>query len=229
MSKKKKEAWEIVLKDRFLSENKQDNPYVMALLYFVVFFLSFLLVFVCFFQLCLVNGKSMENTLYNGDHVLLLKSSSEYKRGNIVVITKKDEYSNNESNIIKRVIAVEGDSIYYDLNSEDNTIVELYLKKSGEEEFKKLDENYIAEPMSASKFSTSMDGFNGYGEKNAIYIDEGMLYVMGDNRNNSTDSRMDGAYSVTNVYCKSVMIVKKGTLLEKFLKFLYHENNVAND
>ena len=106
--KKKKQAWEIVLKDRFLTNNKPDNLYVMALMYFVVFLLSFLLVFVCFFQLCEVRGTSMVNTLHDGDHVLLLKTSKTYKRGDIVVITKDDENKKTKTNIIKQVKNIRG-------------------------------------------------------------------------------------------------------------------------
>lgn len=222
----KKQPKNIVIKDRFLTNEKPDNPYVTAVLYFVVFFLSFLLVFVCFFQLCEVRGNSMKNTLFDRDHVLLLKTASTYKRGDIVVITKAKE-DGTDMNIIKRVIATAGDSIYFlpeDVPDGD-TVVHLYVKYGGAEEFTLLDESgYIAEPMLKKVFPSNFK----FGEEAAVSIEDGFVYVMGDNRNHSEDSRMDGAYAVETVYSKSVMYVPSGSLLEWFLKILYHENNAAN-
>ena len=222
--RRKKYPWEIVLKDRFLKNEKSENLYLVALLYFVVFFLSFLLVFVCFFQLCTVKGRSMESTLHDGNNVLLLKAST-YKRGDIVVISKEDS-ANNSTNIIKRIIAVEGDEIYFKVDdwTKDNSDVFLYLKKSGESEFTLQTENYIKEPMKKDKFPSSFK----YGEDNSIKIDENCYYVMGDNRNNSEDSRLTGVYETSNIYGKSVLVVEDRSLLSFFLKLLYHENNATD-
>ncbi len=243
--KKKKQAWEIVLKDRFLTNNKPENLYVMALMYFVVFFLSFLLVFVCFFQLCEVRGTSMVNTLQDGDHVLLLKTSKTYKRGDIVVITKDDENKKTKTNIIKRVIAVGGDSIMFVQREDDENFILLYMKKNGEEEFSLIDESsYINEPMQKSGFKNkdntvwenianvkdpdSAENKEKFFFGKEITVKENEFFVMGDNRNVSEDSRKDGSYFITNIYHKSVFTVKKDSILEKLLKFLYHENNNAN-
>lgn len=234
--KKKKQAWEIVLKDRFLNSNKPDNPYVTALMYFAVFFLSGLLIFVCFFQLCAVCGTSMMNTLVDGDHVLLLETKDSYNRGNIVVITKGDT---EKTNIIKRIIATGGDSIMFTLNADDT--VNLLLKKEGENEFTLVDESkYIREPMLKSQFrnqsnqpwqdASKLEKINP-GEfyfNQEIKVDENKFFVMGDNRNVSEDSRRDGVYDLTNIHRKAVLTIKKGSFLEFILKILYHESNNAN-
>ena len=123
MKKNKKQKWEIVIKDRFLTNEKPENPYVVAFLYFVVFFLSFLLIFVCFFQLCNISGQSMESTYHNGDHVLLLKVTSTYEREDVIVITK--DVQNKKTNIIKRVIAVEGDVLIFEPYKNEETGEEL--------------------------------------------------------------------------------------------------------
>lgn len=238
-SKKNKEKKQIILKDRFLRNEKPDNPYVLAFLYFVVFSLSFILIFVCFFQLCAVKGDSMLNTLHDGDHVLLSRMATNFKRGDIVVLTKgepPDEY-----NIIKRVIAVGGDSLRFDLGERKGTdtsgnpiyFVNGFIRKKGTEEFLPLSEKYVREDMD----STHFDGF-GYKlpedqDKEFIFgvpfdITDKFIFCMGDNRNHSADSRGgDGAYAIQCVVGKSVLHLERGSLLEKLLQFIYRERNSA--
>lgn len=223
--KEKKQPWQIVLKDRFLTNEKPENPYIVALLYFFVFFMSFLLVFVCFFQLCEVHKESMMDTLKNGDHVLLLKEVSSYKRGDIVVITKDVKVNNvtTKTNIIKRVIGVSGDTLRFVLDKEknDDTVV-LYLKKAGEGEFHLLSEPYIKEPMKKGTAGFPSD----FSFDTDITVVEDHVFVMGDNRAVSEDSRgKDGVYPISSICGKSIMTVEKGSALEFFLKFLYRDNN----
>lgn len=223
--KKKKQPWQIVLKDRFLTNEKPDNPYVVALLYFFVFFMSFLLIFVCFFQLCEVHKESMMNTLHNGDHVLLLKEVSSFKRGDIVVITKDVKVNNKttKTNIIKRVIGISGDTLKFVLDKEkDDGTVLLFLKKKGQSEFRLLSEPYIKEPMNKNTAGFPSD----FAFDKDIYVSEEHVFVMGDNRAVSEDSRgKDGLYPTSSICGKSIMTIKKGSALEFFLKFLYRDNN----
>ncbi len=235
--KKKKKSWEIVIKDRFLTNEKPDNPYVTVFLYFIVFLLSFLLVFVCFFQLCEVNGESMRNSLQNGEHVLLLKTSKDYKRGDIVVISKKVSDINgkeSDSNIIKRIIGTEGDVLRFVVSKSGDgqtEYVDLYRKVKGSENFVKVNEDYILERMKKSRGFSSDFPFSYDNDYKDIEIPESNVFVMGDNRNNSKDSRTEDGmfYPIESIYGKSVLTVKKDSLLEWVLKLLYHEKNPAYD
>ena len=123
------------------------------------------LVFVFVARIMDVNGTSMFPTLNNGDKVLVSDLFYEPKRGDIVVF-KKDSYDDNKA-LVKRVIAVEGDVVNIDF---DKGIV--YVNGAAAEE------DYI------DVLTTTKIDFIG-----PQTVPENCLFVMGDNRNASTDSR----------------------------------------
>ena len=122
-------------------------------------------IFAFFIRLIDVRGTSMNPTLNNGDKMLVSGLFYSPKAGDVVVF-KKDEYD-PERALVKRVIATEGQTINIDF---DNGIV--YV--DGEP----LEEDYIMEP------TTNKIDFIG-----PQTVPEGCVFVMGDNRNASTDSR----------------------------------------
>lgn len=131
------------------------------------------------FRSITVDGESMNNTLQDQDRVISTNFFYTPARGDIVVI-QADKVPNYVTHkygepIIKRVIALAGDTIKFDF---DNG--EVYLKKAGENDFELLEEDYIAAPT-----YNSLDRHTG--EEHTV--PEGCVFVMGDNRNNSLDSR----------------------------------------
>ncbi len=131
------------------------------------------------FRSITVDGESMNNTLQDQDRVISTNFFYTPSRGDIVVI-QADKVPNYVTHkygepIIKRVIALAGDTIKFDF---DNG--EVYLKKAGESDFELLEEDYIAAPT-----YNSLDRHTG--EEHTV--PEGCVFVMGDNRNNSLDSR----------------------------------------
>lgn len=119
-------------------------------------------IFVFVLKIAVVSGNSMNDTYFNGDILLCLRTSN-LERGDIVVCD-----CNAGVTLIKRVIGVEGDVIDIDFSSGAVTL-------NGEI----LQENYIKEP------TLTDEG----GHTFPITVPKDSYFVMGDNRNASTDSR----------------------------------------
>ena len=124
------------------------------------------LVFVFFFRTIDVVGHSMEPTLQEGDKLIVSNLFYTPEYGDIVVLRKE---SFGEKAIVKRVIATEGQTV--DIDFEQGIV---YVDGIA------LDEPYIAE-----KTTRPLD-FTG-----EVTVPEGCVFVMGDNRNRSNDSRDD--------------------------------------
>lgn len=139
----------------------------------------------CFRQV-VVDGDSMNDTLTNRDRLLLQTMFYSIDRGDIVVIYQPDE---PQKPLIKRVIAKGGDSLRLDVEKN-----EVHLKKAGEGDWELLSEPYVHYPL----FRGIDDTVEGE-ENDTITVPEGAVFVLGDHRNNSRDSRMIGCIQEENV------------------------------
>ena len=141
---------------------------VLSYLHDLVFGLvGILLVFMFVLRMVVVSGPSMMQTLQDGDRLILISNMfyMNPKYGDIVVASK-DSFKNGEP-IIKRVIATEGQEVNIDFN---NGIV--YVDD------KPLDEPYTNTPTNLIE-----------GTSFPLVVEKGCVFVLGDNRNDSLDSR----------------------------------------
>ncbi len=152
----------------------------------IVALICCVLIFVFVARVIDVVGNSMVPTLEWYDKVIITRLAGDYERGDIVVL-RKDTYLDEP--IIKRIIAVEGQTIDIDF---ENGIV--YV--DGEA----LDEPYINE------LTYEAEDFESY--EQPLVIPEGCVFVMGDNRNNSTDSRRETIGCVDTRYIMGKVIFR---------------------
>lgn len=152
----------------------------------VVALICCVLVFVFIARVIDVVGNSMVPTLEWYDKVIITRLAGDYERGDIVVL-RKDTF--RDEPIVKRIIAVEGQTIDIDF---ENGIV--YV--DGEA----LDEPYVNE------LTYEPEDFESY--EHPLVIPEGCVFVMGDNRNNSTDSRRETIGCVDTRYIMGKVIFR---------------------
>ena len=137
--------------------------------------LAAVVIFNCFARLTRVDGGSMDYTLQHGEMMLVWSLGYEPEQGDIVVVNKTiAPFSGWEGKkaIVKRVIATGGQTVDIDYGAGV-----VYV------DGKALDEPYIKEEM----YNTG----DPYMQQTHWEVPEGSVFVMGDNRNHSTDSRHD--------------------------------------
>lgn len=169
-----------------------------SLLHDLVYILAAItLIFVFLVRLVSVNGSSMLPTLRHGDYLALQSNviMGELEQGDIIV-ARKLNFENGEP-IVKRVVATEGQTV--DIRYSEDGVGTVFVDGVA------LDEPYINGPMDPKY--TGSDG-----TQLPLTVGEGCIFVMGDNRNHSADSRYYeiGEIKLDQVLGKVLLIVFPG-------------------
>lgn len=161
--------------------NRNIAEWVEAL---VVSFVLIVLLYTFFFRVITVSGSSMENTLQSNDRVVVRCVAYQPQCGDIIVVDSNSKYG---APLIKRIIAVAGDEVNIDFTS--GTV---YV--NGQQ----LEEPYLYNNEKTTR---------AYDVTFPLVVDEGCVFVMGDHREVSLDSRSSdiGLIDVRDILGKVVL------------------------
>ena len=184
---------------------------------FVVSIAAVLLVFTFGARLCRVDGGSMKNSFEDGQMLIISNFFYTPDNGDVIVFHQIEYF---QKPLVKRVIATGGQTVT--INFEKKSI-EIKNTKTGEpvafnDEFATYynpDETDFGDRYA---WENNWEHSELYKKVNAVYneqdgsytfdVPEGMLFVMGDNRNNSSDSRLLGFIDERTVLGKAIVRVK---------------------
>ena len=152
---------------------------------------AILVVFLIFFRVVVVSGPSMQDTLVDGDYLLLIGKPfyTQPAQGDIIVAAK-DSYGNGTP-IVKRIIATEGQVVDIDFDAGIVTV-----------DGQILEEPYI------KNLTTRFEG-----TVFPLKVEPGCVFVLGDNRMNSKDSRdpVIGLIDTREIIGKAILLFVPGT------------------
>lgn len=182
----------MAFKDKKTEEKLSWDQSIVLYLHDIIFaFIILVLAMLFVFRMFVVSGDSMNQTLVDGDYLLLLSNTfyRDPKPGDVVVISKKT--FDDGSPIVKRIIAMEGQTVDIDFATGA-----VYV------DGRELEEAYI----------TGCTFSNG-GMHFPLEVEEGCIFVMGDNRNVSRDSRYVeiGFIDTREVLGKAIFLMIPGT------------------
>jgi len=150
-----------------------------------------------------VDGESMVGTLQNNDLLLASKISYYFgnpQRGDIVVLNPPSDPSKD---FIKRVIGVPGDRIEVDGNQSPTALL---VEPGGRAPWQRVQEPYLPERWDTMNFCCLPDGMQS-STAQPITIPAAEYFVMGDNRNKSSDSRSFGLVPRKSILAKAFVRV----------------------
>lgn len=190
------------------SSNWKDTFSTIGIIIMAPIVALFLTAFV--FQSYQVDGPSMERTLQDGDRLIVTKAAKTWsrlgggdyipKRFDIIIFNQNGEYGeqSDQKQLVKRVIGLPGDRVV--------------IKDGSVTIYNKDNPNGLPIPKQS-------EGMNVVGTTSGNFqesVDEGEVYVMGDNRENSLDSRAFGSVRAEDIVGKLSLRIYPFSKFDKF-------------
>ena len=184
---------DIASKEEYNPEKPRIIDWVFDVVEMFVYVLAAVILLTSFvFKHSVVEGSSMNNTLQDGDHLIISDLFYTPERGDVVVF---EDYSTVlKKAVVKRVIGLPGETVEVKLDSEGNVTV------------------YINGTLLEEDYAYNAKDVELYANYSPVTLGEDEIFVMGDNRYHSTDSRNSG---VGPVKVDSIL----GKVLFRFLPF----------
>ena len=176
--------WVCIMEEQKKNQKKDRGFAIFCAVMIVLVLLNTFVV-----KLAIVDGRSMYPTLHDRQLLLVLRVGSQPRHGDVVVIHTGDGLL-DRTYIVKRVIATQGDRVKIDYDTDTVTVNEI-----------PIDEPYLnpeePDPMEPRDGQTVV----------SLTVPEGTVFVMGDNRNHSADSRSEkyGPIAVEKILGKVIL------------------------
>ncbi len=191
-----------------MQENKTNKNFLSSVYEWVevicvaLFVVVMLFTFVC--RLVTVDGQSMEKTFHHGDRLIISNLFYTPDTGDVVVLQDANSEEMPKP-IIKRVIATEGETVDIDPETWTVTVTDT------EGNVTVLDEPYVNRVEGNMRLASVGDTYfyhNALTEEQYPHtVEKGHVFVMGDNRNYSLDSRLIGDVDVRMIIGKAYVRV----------------------
>ena len=191
-----------------MQENKTNKNFLSSVYEWVevicvaLFVVVMLFTFVC--RLVTVDGQSMEKTFHHGDRLIISNLFYTPDTGDVVVLQDANSEEMPKP-IIKRVIATEGETVDIDPETWTVTVTDT------EGNVTVLDEPYVNRVEGNMRLASLGDAYFYHNaltaEQYPHTVEKGHVFVMGDNRNYSLDSRLIGDVDVRMIIGKAYVRV----------------------